>query len=409
MKVRGLTGIFLCALLIRMALIWVWYKTGNGGHISTDGKGYYALAENLVAGRGFQWEGVRTARRAPLYPVFIGCLLCLTSFPAGVYIAQAFVGALSCVVLFGVGEKLFNRRVGLVASVLMAFDYVSVRQTVSIMTETLFVFFLIVSFYCLIRSEKERKTKWLIGAGFLSGISLLTRDVLIFYYPFVVLWFFLWRETWKVTFYRVGTFIIPLLLVMGPWVLRNSLLYGRPVLITIGAASTFYLANNPNTSGGTTGGDWGVASDSFPSEDVRWLTTDTFDPEWERYILEQSFDFIRNHPRRFVELTGTKIVNMWRPYQTDSPLAARWATALTYLPVIILGLGGMLWKLKHWRELFPIFTLIGYIFSLHALLIAHMRYRYPAMPFFMVFSALILVRMWEKIRLRFTPLISSNV
>jgi len=277
------------------------------------------------------------------------------------------------------------------------------------MTETLFVFFLIVSFYCLIRGEKERKTRWLIGAGLLSGASLLTRDVLILYYPCVILWFFLWREPWKMRFYRVSAFVIPLLLVIGPWILRNSLLHKRPVLITTAVASTFYLANNPTTSGGTTGGDWGLASDSRPPQGVTWPTTDTVDPEWERYIMKESFEFIRNNPRRFVELTGRKIVNMWRPYQSDSPYLARWATALTYLPIVTFDLWGMLQSLKRWKEFFPIFTLLAYTFSLHAILIAHMRYRYPVMPFFMVFAAWMFVKLWEKFRSRQTQLADSYV
>lgn len=397
---KKLAILFFSALLIRMVFVFAWYEWGRGDLISWDGGGHYELAKNLLAGKGFQWGGAPTSRRPPVYPVFIACLLPLSPFPLGVYIAQAFVGAMSCVGLFGVGKTLFDRRTGLAASALMAFDYVSVRQTVSIMTETLFVFFLIASFYCLIRAKKESKIQWFMGAGLLSGASLLTRDVLIFYYPCIVLWLLLGREPWKTRLYRLSVFVIPLLLVIGPWALRNSLLYKHPVLITVGAPAVFYLANNPSTTGGTTGGDWEIGLDTVLSEDVRWPSSDTLDPEWERYIVKETFDFIRDHPRRFVEVVGRKIVNMWRPYQTDSPLLARWATALTYLPVVTLGLGGMLWKLKQWKEFFPIFALIAYTFSVHAILMAHMRYRYPVMPFFMVFAAFTLVSLWEKVRTR---------
>jgi len=400
---RRIAAIFLCALLIRMALIAAWYQWGSGDRISWDGGGYYVLAKNLLAGKGFQWEGIATAKRPPLYPVFIAGLLPWSPFPLGVYIAQALVGALSCVALFGLGQVLFGRRAGLAASLLMAFDYVSIRQTVSVMTETVFVFFLIVSFYCLIRSEKERKNRWLIGAGLLSGAACLTRDVFIFFYPCIVLWILLWKETGRIRLYRAAAFLIPFLLVIGPWILRNSLLFKRPVLITTGVPALFYLANNPTTTGGTTGGDWEVGLDTLPPEDVKWPTAYTDQPEWERYILKQALDFIRNNPGQFVGLMGRKIVNMWRPYQSDSPLTARWATALTYLPVLVLGLGGMLWKIKCWRKFFPIFTLILYTFSVHAILIAHMRYRYPVMPFFMVFAAFTLVKLWECTRVG-TPL-----
>ena len=224
-----------------------------------------------------------------------------------------------------------------------------------------------------------------MAAGLVAGLSLLTKDVMLFYFPFVVFWFFLWKETWKARFFRAGVFLIGFLAAVGPWMIRNSLMTGHLVFIMVSAGHTFYFGNNADFSGGRTGGDLEFGRDSvYPqAPDQPPLYT----VEADRYLFRKAVRFIWSHPRRVVGLMGLKILNMWRPYQTDSPLFAQWAAALTYLPVLGLGLFGMFQNRNRWMELFPVFSLVAYFFCIHIILIAVIRYRYPVMPFFMVFAA----------------------
>ena len=398
-KILLLLAVFLLAFFLRAAFLRIWYGTGQGGRLSGDAHGYLTLAENINEGKGFQLEGAPTARRPPIYPLLIAFLLKYSPFPQGVQLLQVLIGAMSCVVLFGLGKEMFGEGTGGWAAGIMAVDYLSIRQTVSVMPETLFVFFLLVSFYCLWRAWGEGKTGWVMAGGLAAGLSLLTKDVLIFFYPAMALWFLFWKQPWKIRLVRAGAFFFSLLLVIVPWIVRNNRYYHYPVLITAGSGYTLYLANNPSVRVGKTGGDWELGIDTdlprtVPLPDLGGKMTEW---EWEeRYFRNQALDFIKNEPVQFIKLMGKKIVNMWRPFQTDSPLAAQWASAAAYLPVLFLGLGGMAASLKRWREFFPVFLLCVYLFLLHAVLIGHIRYRYPLMPFFMIFAAFAMFELRKK-------------
>jgi len=402
--VRKTALIFFLALFLRGALIFIWHQTGHGHHISDDGTGYYDLAQNLITGNGFSSYGKATTHRPPLYPFFIAFFMKLQApFPLGIQMGQAVLGALSCVILFLLGEQVFDERVGLTASLIQSVDYASVREVVATMPEILFVFFLLASFYSLERGAREGRGRWFGAAGIFVGLSLLTRETLLLFIPVIIFWMMRLDRPWKLRLGGVGVFLVALSLTLAPWIVRNSLVVGKPVLVTTRAGHTFYLANNPRTTGGRTGGDWDYLHDtSFPVGDPNLPPFESL--EANRYLFSQGWNFIQTQPRSFLRLMGRKIVNMWRPYQADSPLVAKGATALTYLPVMILGLTGIFLTRKRWRELFLFHSILLYIFSLHAVLIAIIRYRYPAMPIFSLFAAFALVWIWEKRRIRLASL-----
>ena len=300
------------------------------------------------------------------------------------------------------GSQWFGERVGVLASLAASLDYLSVRQSVSIMPEVLFVFFLLLFFGASSQGWKTRQNGWLLLSGLLGGLVLLTKDVLVWYFPVVLLWYFFWKEPWRLCASRIAVFLLGLCVVVGPWAARNSLLSKRWMLITAGEGYTFYLANNPHTTGGSTGGDWEFKRDIPPLEKVREEHPELqgmSEAETEKYLFQKALEYTLTHPRRFFALVGRKIVNMWRPYQADSPLLAKWASALSYVPVMVFGIFGLARSFSRWREFFPVWVLLAYIFCLHAVLIAHIRYRYSVMPFLMVFAAFAMIELWERVRL----------
>ena len=395
---KRLIVIFLIALLVRLALVAVWHQSGKGNLISHDGRGYGTVAHSLLEGKGFLFDGHLPNRRPPVYPLFLALFMKLGAFPWGLHLAQAFLGAASCLILYGLARQIFDEKAGLLAALVFALDYASFRETVSVMPEVLYVFLLLGSFYFLFRARREGRARWLVLAGLLGGMSLLTKDLLVFYYPCVIVWILLWPNAWKTRLFRAGLFLVGLGLVVAPWVVRSTLIHGRPVLITVSSGHTLYIGNNPLTKGKTTGGEWGLGEDMDYAEYPEGM--ELFSVEADRYYFRKGLDFIRRNPRRFFVLMGKKIVNMWRPYQVDSPRLARWLTALSYVPVALLGGAGMIRSLGRWRRLFPIFSLIGYVFLIHAVMIGQIRYRYSVMPFVMMFAAFVLAGIWKGLKER---------
>jgi len=389
---KKLAWIIFFAFLLRFFLIGYWHLSGHGAHVSSDAACYHQIAESLAEGRGFQLAGEATARRPPLYPLWIAFFLKTSSFPVGVQMGDALLGGLSCVLLYGITKELFGHREGLLSAGILAVDYMSIRQIVSVLSETLFVFFLLFCFYCLMRSCQTGKNARLFFAGIFAGLALLTREVLILYFPFVALWLLLVGPSGKSRLLKAALFLLGLAVAVCPWVIRNSFLFHRPVMITTTAGHSFYIANNPLATGGTTGGDWEWQRDSFlPYRPDMQLMK----PGTDQALLLEGVQFIRESPLNFLRLMKKKIINTWRPYQTDSPELSRWMAGVLYVLVMLLGGVGVVFSAKQWRRLLPIYLLILYIFLLHAVLIAEIRYRYPVMPFFMMFAAVALDRLFS--------------
>lgn len=390
---KKIAVIFILALTVRLALVAAWHQSGKGNLISHDGRGYGTVAQSLLEGKGFLFDGHLPNRRPPVYPIFLAFFMKFGAFPWDVHLAQAFLGAASCLILYGLTRQIFGEKAGFLAALVLALDYASFRETVSVMPEVLYVFFLLGSFHLLFRARREKGAKWPVLAGLLSGLSLLTKELLVFYYPCVIVWFLLGPDAWKTRLFRAGCFLLGLGLVVAPWVVRSSLIHGRPVLITVSSGHTLYIGNNPLAQGKTTGGEWGLGEDMDYAEYPEGM--ELFSVEADRYYFQKGLEFIRQNPRRFFVLTGKKIVNMWRPYQVDSPPPARWLTALSYIPVVLLGCLGMIQSWARRKELLPILFLIAYVFLIHAVTIGQIRYRYSVMPFVMIFAAFVAAEIWK--------------
>jgi 4-amino-4-deoxy-L-arabinose transferase-like glycosyltransferase len=378
--------VFAFALLIRIAFVSGCYWMGQGGRVSSDAGGYLIIAKSLAEGEGFQWEGLPTTRRPPLFPAYMAALLRIAPYPLGIQVADLVISALTCLVIFGLGKEMFSENAGLLSAAIFSVDYVSIRQTIAVMSETLFVFFLLLSFYFLARAVRSSKNIYFFMTGLAAGLSLLTRDFLVFYFPFMAGAVLLLKGARWRRWIWAGTLLAGLALTTVPWIVRTSRLAHRPALITAVAGHTFYIGNNPYSSGGRTGGDWEWNVDSrMPLDDPYFLSLNG--EEAEKYLFNKSVEFIRNNPARFATLVGKKILNMWRPYQTDSPVLTKLVMGPSYLAVMFLGAAGLAWSRDRWREFLPIYGLMAYHFLLYAVLISGIRYRFPLMPFFMIFAS----------------------
>lgn len=388
--------IFFLAFALRFSFFTFWHASGNGNRIASDAGGYVQIAQNITAGRGFEWEGQPTTRRPPLYPLYMSLFVALHAYPWGIQLADGFLSALSCMMLFWIARDLFDEKSALLGAIFLAVDYISIRQSVAVMPETLFVFFLLVCFFILFRAIKSLRPALFFAAGIAAGAVLLTRDVLIFYFPLAAASLFFLKAPWRTRMIAFAVFLAGLIMTISPWMVRNSLICGRPAMITVTAGNTFYIANNPRATGGRTGGDWEWEVDSAYPKDAYFLSLTG--EEADRYLLGLALDFIRDEPAKFFYLMQRKIWNMWRPYQSNSPRMTRWISALEYILVMFFAVYGFFKSRLDWRRLLPIYSLFAYLFAIHAVLISSIRYRYPAMPFFMIFGAFGVVAAIRKLR-----------
>lgn len=384
--------IFAAALLLRLAMVGIWHTSGRGGHLSSDATEYYNIAQSLISGHGFRVEATSpyadsTFRRGPVYPLTLALSLRLTPFPLGIQLGQAIFGAASCAVLFWLGQQVFGVRTGALAAGIQSLDYLSLRQTVSVMPEIVFVFLVLLSTWFFIRAKKECRTDFLALAGFLAGLAILTKEVLAPYFLLASFWLLGGQESLGRKVFSIALFLFSLTLTVVPWLARNYFIYRQGLFLTASSGHSFFLGNNPQATVRLTGEEWDYYFDSwFPQDDP--AMPPLFTPEADRYLFKRGLDYVKSHPRRFLESTAKKILRFWFPYYQESPSLVKGLTLLCYLPVLLLGGIGLLLSVRRWKELVPLWGPIFYLMSVYAVTISSIRYRYPAMPFLTLFAAL---------------------
>jgi len=150
------------------------------------------------------------------------------------------LGAFSILLFYGIFHFYFSKKVSLWATFLCACHPILIFYVGNILSETLGLFLLALFLFVFLHG-KESAHSW--GGGVLFGVLLLCRAPLIFFLPFVM--FHIVREKER-PFRSVLGFVVALLLVLSPWIVRNYRLLHAFIPLATHGGTTFWDANNPN-------------------------------------------------------------------------------------------------------------------------------------------------------------------
>src|SRR5215204_4285802 len=110
--------IFGIAFAVRLIHIWQLKGSPFFDTLLGDANGYDLWAQRLAAG---DWIGSDVFYQAPLYPYFLGVVYAVFGRDLlAVRIIQAAIGSASCVLLGLACARLFSKRVGLIAGLVLA-------------------------------------------------------------------------------------------------------------------------------------------------------------------------------------------------------------------------------------------------------------------------------------------------
>lgn len=187
---------------------------------------YSEIAANVASGHGvssdFPYLWVHhTAFRPPLYPLALGGAYALLGVHIGV--AQGLnvlLGSLVVVMAAVVAGRLAGRRAALVAAVLAGLHPSLLANDGVALTEPLALLFMLLALWLLLTR------RWLL-AGAALGLLVLTRPSAQLLVPTLAVLLLLqarWRQALAV--------VAAAVLVVSPWVARNVVYFGKPVIVT---------------------------------------------------------------------------------------------------------------------------------------------------------------------------------
>jgi 4-amino-4-deoxy-L-arabinose transferase-like glycosyltransferase len=384
-KFGPVIAIFLLALSLR----YIFICTYNNGKFlkdivySPDGTGYDEIAMNFLKGKGFVVVSYY-ARRPPLYPAILAGIYFLTNHSiVAVRFVQGFIGALVCVIVCLLGSKILGSKVGILAGVICAVDYSLLQLSAYELAETFYIFFFLAAVFLSIVYYKYKKTPYLILSGLFVGLTSLCKDSGIFLAGLISVWLFQAAQgPLKSRIKDTIIFLFFSLVLILPWSLRNYYIFHRFIPLSVGFGHTLYLGNNEKTIALNKGYD----NFSLMPSDVTGL----FTPQTDDILKKRAVEFMLNNPGKTIGLTAKKFVNMWQPYYSDARRISKLAMIFSYLPVVVLGLIGLILALRRAKVTLLFVLIIGFYALLHMLTISGIRYRYPLMPFFIVYAAFVL-------------------
>ncbi len=319
--------IFLVALVLRLVPVIALRSMGIG---LDDMFQYDMLARSLATGNGYRWyayedlkmlepyvefdlssvdydpvRGVPTSFRAPLYPTFLALVYWVTGIGSGRFLAarlvQTLLGAALAPLTFAVARNLFpsvspetarwRDRAAVLSAWAVACYPLLILYPFGLATENLFFPLVLLSFLFLLKSADKASLANFLLAGLFLALASLTRSVVLPFAGLAVLW------AWFSLKHRRGAIALALVLlvVIAPWIVRNSLLHHKLTGIESSMGYNLYVGYHPDSNGSFT---FGVSLDLLPILD---------DAERDRVGTQQALMFIWDDPGRFLPLALNRL------------------------------------------------------------------------------------------------------
>ncbi len=405
---------------------------------------YDTYARNLLAtGVYGMTPGKADASVPPLYSYVLAGVYAI--FGRGymqVGLFHILLDVLSILMLVEISKHLFpnGQYVGLVAGLLYAVYPYLIFQNLTLI-DTPFFMFLLHAFVLLMILLRERavldRVTWVIAVlgGTVLGASMLVRPIMPPLALLVAVWF-LFRLNLVQTIARLLPVAVVGAVILIPWIVRNYGVYQAFVPMTTTSGANFWQGNSAYTVPYFRAG-----------YDVQWTSPPDFNPtnlserEADAQLFALALKYLRENPDKIPDLLWTKFLVQWSidiaprrnpvggvlprvDYQgnvlvgTDNnggitleglppgdPVAVysdsvfdqvgRVVHRLYYGGLFVLALGGIALTVRQWRSVSLLwFVQIG-MTIVYLIFHPSTRYRVPSDPMLFLFSAYMLIALWN--------------
>jgi len=365
-----------------------------------DERQYWNMAVALRAGEGLPDELGFQATRMPLYP---GLLAIFAGSDSGVMLARGLgwvLGALGAALTAGLAASMFDRRVGMLAGLLVAFDPFLIFFSSLLLTEALFIAALAGLWWSVWRVLVSREHtlslgRWL-GIGILAALCVYARESSLGLVIFVLLFVVSYRRFEPRAVLGAACAMLVVIGSLVPWAARNQRVTGQWCWLTTRSGISLYDGVGPQATGASNLGDIKA------SPEVAGMT----EVQWNRHFLDQSLLAVKEDPGRIIRLAWRKLGRMWNPvpnvetYQSSTIrlIAAGWT-----IPTFAFAVAGViLWVRREKGEglrgvLFLLLPAL-YLSLLHSVFVGSVRYRLGAMPGIEILTAVALAAVLTRLK-----------
>jgi 4-amino-4-deoxy-L-arabinose transferase-like glycosyltransferase len=382
--------------------------------LSLDTSAYDRYAQHVIAGSGYTRFEDRSADSdlPPLYPLLLVTIYRLLGRGAvQVAMVQAVLECATITLLFLIGQEVFDTSTGLTAAAIYAGYPYMFYQTLTANDTGLFTLLLALAVWLCYRAKRVARWPYAAGTGAALGLATLTKPWGALVLPMVGLWW-LGSPRWRRALPLLAGAALGWLLVVSPWIARNTRLHGKLTFVSTNDGSNLYQGNNPC-----------VVDYLRRGWDAQWVDCLRTPPEGldeialNHWYRQQAFDYLRSHPGDWWELSTVKLGVLWSPalapsrlppgvtstgatvrrYYTPAFDLARWLHLATFTPILILGLIGAALAVMRAKPIGPLLAILVADTLTYVAFHPSTRYRAPADAFLIVLASASMVALWRRI------------
>lgn len=255
-------------------------------------------------------------------------------------------------------------------------------------------------FYFVRARRTDRLSQWLI-AGIWLGLAILSRSAVLIIALVLTASQFLWpgaagsAAATSVARRRSGVALFALgwMLIGAPWLVRNYLAFGRPVIGSTLSGYYLYRQNHSLTSDNylrfVSGGEFLPVLRKMIARrpDLRGTENEA---EMDQVYREEALRTIRAEPLRYLVLSGYRFLILWFNWGVKEVYRQQntWGDYLLMTQHALLLAGAMLGLRGRWRRAWPLAASVIAVTLLHMAVMAHVTYVVAVVPLLVTLTAI---------------------
>ncbi|MFH1509914.1 MAG: glycosyltransferase family 39 protein [Candidatus Nealsonbacteria bacterium] len=362
---------------------------------------YEPVANNILQGKGITIEGEIGLRYPPGYPVILAVIFWLANLlgigELGlIVIFNSIITAGTTCLLFLIAESIFNRKIALISSFLWLSYPFNLWFLKNPNSEVPFIFLLYMGIWFFLLALNKKSFWFILFSGLLLSFASLVRPIGLLF-PFLLAFsvFFLLKESSKkLCFLLAFTMLFGSLMAIMPW--ETHVFSSTSKIIPISTNGSMAIVDGLSFSlNSEIGGD----RISVPADVLALMERAG---SGELTTVAKTFDFLIEElikrPVTLSKVVGLKLTRSW--YAT-SQMWWEGKILLIQLFYLLTGLLGLRYAIKNnkdkLREIMLFLVIILFFWGMTCVALSILRYMVPIMGIVIVFSAITVAFVIDKI------------
>lgn len=205
-------------------------RQGETALLHPDSFSIAQVGRNVLAGHGFSREHsppyLPDAQRMPIYALLVAGSLGVSGHFWPLFLLQIALATMFPILVFLIGKELVGRNRGVtLAAALTAFEPLMLYWPLTLLAETVFLFFVLLGAWYFARFLKSPRVTLLCTSALWVGVASLTRQngyPLFFLGACALVWHAARNaRQWRRSLGHIGAFALIFFLVISPWLVRN--------------------------------------------------------------------------------------------------------------------------------------------------------------------------------------------